>query len=90
MKTIQKMIVVAVCVFVLPVWAGVVTTKDTDDGKGGYHDKKYHLKGKGHTENFVNRDDNWHNPFRGFTKGVTKDGSGHSKTSKHHKKKKVD
>lgn len=47
-------------------FAGTVRTKDTPKEGGGYYNENYHLKGKGHQEGYVNKKQNWRNPFRSF------------------------
>lgn len=47
--------------------AGAVRTKDQPKKCGGYHGGSYHLKCEGENKNFVDRDQGWKNPFKGFT-----------------------
>lgn len=47
--------------------AGEVKTKDNPKKCGGYHGGSYHLKCEGEKKNFVDRDQGWKNPFKGFT-----------------------
>ncbi len=76
MKKKLLLIILAVA-FPMTVMAGEVKTKDEPEKCGGYHDGTYNLKCKGEKKNFVDRDQGWKNPFKGFTKT-----SGTSKTKK--------
>lgn len=52
-------------------WAGNVKTKDPEGKCGGYRKDSYHLKGCDQKMNY-DKDQGWHNPFKGATKQTHK------------------
>jgi len=68
-KTLSYFIAgVLLSLLAFPSFAGTVRTKDTPKKDGGYYNDSYHLKRRGENKGFVEREHNWRNPFKGFTK----------------------
>ena len=72
MKKLTYLLLVASLIVSQTSFAGTVQTKDQKKKNGGYYNNEYHLKKKGEKENFVDKDQGWQNPFKGFGKKAGK------------------